>query len=65
MDERMEGEIKKTLDKVWVEWPWEKALPREQLFNHAATEINKLFEKELQEQLLIIELSGTIDRAIG
>ena len=61
----MEEEIRKTLDKVWVEWPWEKALPREQLFDHAAAELNKLFEKEFQERHLIIELSEAIDRAVG
>lgn len=50
MGKRIEGEIRKTLDRVWTEWPWEKALPREQLDDHMAAELNKLFERELPNQ---------------
>ena len=62
MEGGMEGEIKKTLDKVWIEWPWEKAFPREQLFKHAAAEINKLFEEgkvDAKEERLSKPISWT------
>lgn len=49
MGNGLEREIEKTLDKVWLEWPWEKALPREQLFKHAAHAIAEKLREEPRE----------------